>query len=235
MPTPFTSQPNLPSFYNLPTIDFTALPLQNLIQNLKNDPSIIGVSHIHDLQGNALPIYIKLTRHSRGTARFVAYTILDHQIVGTADIEEEKYLSEQSEESTYFYLGLPEELKGYGHEGQNIEKVYLNFIRNSRPDKYKNVGVMLLHFIFNFYDKSCDGRIMLQALSQTGPYHYKNGFRAADLRDEHLHSLFEKAAFTKEPLDHESIYMILPDSSRQTWRQAINEHQFIELWHPLTH
>ncbi len=233
MPTSIPSPPNEPSFYTLPTIDFKSAPLKSFIQRLKKDDSVIGISHVHDIQSQAIPVYIKLTRHLRGTARFVAYTLLDNQAIGSADIEEEKYLSEQSEESTYFYLGLPEELKGYGSESSTLKKVYLNFIRNSLPDKYKNVGVMLLHFIFNFYDKSCNGRIILQALSQTGPYHYKNGFRAAELQDEHLHPLFEKAALTKQSFEHESIYMILPDSFRQKWRKAIGKYQLIELWHPL--
>jgi hypothetical protein len=224
------SDPSKVSNIYLPEHNDTLTVLQDKIdifrekvEILKNDPNVIGIVSLPrvDLPGQTSPVYIKKDYADKNTEHLVARDIETNQKVGFALLhpswEKNNYMK-----SYYCFSDVPEYLQGYGADKTDVPKIYLEQVTNEQPQKFKNVGVILIKAILQHYQTSCDARLIFNAVRNTQPYYYKMGFRMVNNDVESNRRWAEIAASGRKTyVDMGSHPMLLPDDARKLWKDEI--------------
>lgn len=205
------------------------------IQQLREDPRVMGITFTFNGENVLVPIYIKVFRKdipafegfgtscpARTEDSFYAFDFSDRQI-GFAFT---KSMLKSNDYLKGFWLGAKEErYVGNGVEKKEVNKILLDQVTNQ--SQYKNIGVILNKAIHQKYQDECQGRMVIDAVRGTHPYHYKLGFRAFDpqkrILNEKLNSLFASYVQRKEIPNRDLglVTMYLPDRARELWLQEV--------------
>lgn len=189
------------------------------IEKLKKDPRIMGIAFAADKNENVVPLYIRYIRCDSYTVYFSAHAIEDDVELGFAITH--PFISSNNYMSGYWLAGVPSECTGYGSNSENVSKVLLQQVQNN--SSYKNIGVILNKAIHQKFASECEGRILIQAVRITHPYHYKLGFRSLDSEQNRVYARYaNNHQIPKKDLG--SVYMHLPDQARQLWLKEVKDH-----------
>ncbi len=202
----------------------------NKVKRLQNNPNIMGMTCVPRREGEELvPVYIEKAQGTGEEAyihKLLAKKITDDSLIGFAQLN---LLTEKNIELMDLWGPEPVEWRGYGPseatDGPFVNKVLLDQVTNKQPNKYKNVGMILLKAIIQNYYDDFQGRVLLQAVRNTHPYHYKLGFRVSQQNQEYLNAKFAKLAQSSTPVDQNlgSVYMHLPEQAINLWRREIEQ------------
>jgi len=188
------------------------------IAKLNRDPQVMGITFAPDKRGHLSPIYIKCTELNAHTTYFFAHDLTNDARLGFA-ITHPFLKSNQYLKEGHWICGRPKEYAGYGSSPEEVGKVLLEQVTNEST--YKNIGVILNKAIHQKFENECQGRIIIDAVRVTQPYHYKMGFRTADSEKNSLYAQYAK----EHQIPHRdlgSVSMHLPDRARQLWLDEIH-------------
>jgi hypothetical protein len=204
--------PPHPSTYDIQNLELHA----EKIEKLKKNPEVMGITFA-DRKGSLCPIYIKHTEPEDSKILFTAHDLATDTQLGFAItlpfLDSNEYLKD-------YWLMMPPQYQGYGSSQDEVSKVLLEQVTNTSD--YKNIGVILNKAIHQKFEKKCQGRILIDAVRETHPYHYKMGFRSLDPEKNRLYSQYAKERQIPN-LDLGSIPMYLPDRARELWLKEIRE------------
>lgn len=185
---------------------------------------ILGVTSIPTRDNQTeCPVYIKsITRKEDGHERiqFSLHDVTDDKEIGFAVF---RLCGESSNfYNDFFVVEKPLVYTGYGFDKADIDKIVLLNISNKYPTLYKNVGVVLLKAILQYY-KNYDCRISLDAVWHSHAYFYKLGFRVSDISKLHLNKRFSEMASSTEISTKDNGYCVmhLPTEARELWQEEI--------------
>lgn len=197
------------------------------IEELKNDKSVMGIAFAINEQGDLAPVYVRCVQIDEYQTNFGVYNLANDKCLGDAITHPSLHSNRYCQD--YWPIMTPEEHVGYGSEKGQIAKVWLDNLRNF--SSFKNIGVLLNKAIHQKFENECEGRMIIDAVRKTHPYHYKLGFRAFDPRqngafDSKKNSLYAKYVTNHEIPDRDlgSVPMLLPEEARELWLTEIREY-----------
>lgn len=201
---------------------------ENNIRHLHEISGVVGITAAScvDQPGKVSLIYITQTeQYNSAYACFRAYELETGKQVGSAEVY--AFLETNQYCQNFYRHNVPSHLQGYGADRGSVPKVFLRQVTNEDPKQYKNIGVLLLKMILQYYNDRCECRLILDAVRNTQPYYYKLGFRMANPEQEHLNANWaEIASIGKIPEDMGTHQMFLPDEARILWHNEITEYPF---------
>lgn len=190
------------------------------IAKLKQNKDVMGIVFVPNTEGQLTPIYIKYFKANPQTESFSAYSLNDDRQLGFAQVhpflESNDYLKQG-----YWAGERPEEYEGYGSSKEEVGKVLLEQLTNQSKD-HKNIGVVLNKAIHQHYQTECQGRIVIDAVRKTHPYHYKLGFRADNPEFNALCANYARES-QRPDRDLGSVMMILPEQACRLWMEEVQK------------
>ncbi len=190
------------------------------IVQLKTNPNVMGVAFASRQNGDLFPVYITCRPWGSATMKFNAYALQEDEDLGEVFahvfLKSNRYLGHDPQ-----WAGTKEEFKGYGPKEEEVEKVLLDMLQNNSSSK--NIGVLLNKAIHQKFIEQCEGRVVIKAITNSQPFHYKLGFRALDPK---LNALYAEAARSRQAPQEgfEDVYMYLPDAARDLWLKEVRVH-----------
>lgn len=206
-------------------------PYAAKIAILKKDQNVMGITFTFNKQNELIPIYIVRTQNTY-LANFFAYDLSTNEQLGFAFT---KFHCLENNYLTNYWLGRkPEEYIGYGPNRTETNKTFLDQVTNE--SQCKNIGVILIKAIQQvFMEKKFEGRILIEAVRQTPPYHYKMGFRAFNPKTREFDSKFNSLCASylqRKEIPKKDLglhYMYLPEAARNLWSEEIKNNPIISL------
>jgi len=195
------------------------------IRDLKKNPNVMGLTFAPDARGRLTPIYITC-RQDGAKYNFAALRLGDNDPLGrdrlgfaytTAFLPSNNFLED------FWIGGKPEHLQGYGNSTDRVSKVLLDQVQND--SRYRKIGVILNKAIHQKFAQECNGRIFIDAVRGTHPYHYKMGFRAYGEGATEKNQIYARfvRSHTKPTRDLGSVYMHLPEKALALWQNEVRE------------
>ena len=197
------------------------------IEKLKNDEFVMGIAFAINEQGDLAPVYVRCREIDIYQTAFVVHSLANDQRLGDAVVN--PFLPSNQYLQDYWPIETPEESIGYGSEKGQIGKVWLHNVRNL--SSFKNIGVLLNKAIHQKFESECEGRMIINAVRGTHPYHYKLGFRAFDPSQNGAFESEKNSLYAEYVKNHEipdrdlgSVPMLLPEEARELWLTEIREY-----------
>jgi len=191
---------------------------------LKKQGNVMGITFTFDKANVLTPIYIRRNQNDE-RGYFEACQLSNDEPLGFAEIT--TYLKSNNYLASYWLGGTPKEYIGDGPIRKEVSKIVLDQVQND--SQYKNIGVILNKAIHQHFMDECEGRMVIKAVRNTHPFHYKLGFRTfnpaigeLDLKsNSRCKSHVKKHKILKE--DWGIAYMHLPDHARELWLKEIQQ------------